>query len=68
MSSLMLEAVIVGAVLAVALAITVKFTTIQTSKRALVAGFVLGVLIHLGFEFVGANKAYCTVGVACAGM
>ena len=64
--SLAYEACIVGLVLAVVMAAVVHFSgAIDTPRRGLVLGFVLGVLIHLGFEITGANAAYCTVGSAC---
>ncbi len=65
MPSLVLEAVTVGAVLAACLAIVVRLTGPLTSSNALLAGFVLGVTIHMGFELTGANRWYCTKGWAC---
>jgi hypothetical protein len=64
--SLALEAVVVGVVLAIALAITVRISgSIDSPGRGLAIGFVLGILVHLGFELSGANAAYCTIGAAC---
>lgn len=64
--SLAYEAGVVGLVLAVIMAAVVYVSgPIDTVQRGLVLGFVMGVVIHLGFELTGANAAYCTLGAAC---
>jgi len=58
---LAIEAAVVGLLLAgliqVALSLGVRVNAIT--------GFVLGVVIHLGFEASGLNAKYCAVGNAC---
>lgn len=64
---LLIEAGMVSLVTAVALAGTVHFTgRVDTLRRALVVGAVLGALIHLLFELAGANATYCRIGAACS--
>ena len=62
---LVIEAVVVGATLAVALAAAFAVHRPTSTTDVLLTGFVLGVLIHLGFEAFGFNRAYCTIGAAC---
>ena len=62
---LVIEAVVVGVTLAIALAITHSVRVPKTTSDVLLTGFVVGVIIHLGFEALGFNRAYCTVGAAC---
>ena len=58
---LAVEATVVGLLLAglvqVALSLGIRVDAIT--------GFVLGVVIHLGFEMTGLNAKYCAVGNAC---
>lgn len=67
MRQLVLEAVVVGAVLAVVLALAVWLLprAFASAWKAGLAGFVLGVAVHLGFELAGLNRVYCDVGHAC---
>jgi hypothetical protein len=57
MMQLMIEAIIVGFITTIA---SYGFDT--TKKLNL---FLMGVVIHLVFEIVGANKMYCKSGYAC---
>jgi RsiW-degrading membrane proteinase PrsW (M82 family) len=66
MPSLFLEALSVGAVLALCLAIVVRYITpLQSARDAAIIGLLLGAAVHLGFEASGANGWYCTHGSAC---
>ena len=61
----MLEAVCVGAVLALVHAVMFRIWYPTTLPSVLTTGFVLGILIHLGFEVFGFNTYYCRHGAAC---
>jgi hypothetical protein len=62
----LIEATVVGIVLAIVLAIAVAARgPIATVPAALATGLVLGAAVHLGFEVAGLNRAYCTTGAAC---
>lgn len=64
--TLLIEAGVVAAVTALALALAVAVTgPISTVPRAVMVGTVLGALIHVAFELAGANTYYCTGGAAC---
>lgn len=63
---LLVEAAVVGVVLGVSLLILEILGIVRSPSSALLAGVVLGTLIHLGFEFSGANRWYCQHGAACA--
>ena len=66
MPSLVIEALTVGIVLAACLALVVRLSgPLMGASDALLAGFMLGVTIHLGFELAGANRWYCAKGWAC---
>jgi hypothetical protein len=52
---LLLEAVVVGITLAVALLAAHAVTTPKSATDILLMGFVVGILIHLGFEMAGLN-------------
>jgi hypothetical protein len=65
MSNLVLEALVVGAALAVALVLTTTVVRINDAKTALVVGVVVGAALHLLFELAGLNRAYCRTGHAC---
>lgn len=54
---LLLEAVVVGAILAAVLAVVAGLGP--------TTGFLAGAGVHLVFELVGANRWYCTHGAAC---
>ena len=57
MIQLIIEAIIVGFITTIA---SYGFDT--TKKKNL---FLMGIFIHLFFEFLGANKVYCKSGYAC---
>jgi len=61
---LVLEAACVGAVVAVALLVGQLLNPVDRNQT-LLFGFVLGMLIHLGFEVTGFNTYYCRHGAAC---
>jgi hypothetical protein len=64
--SLLLEISVVAAITALALALAVTVAgPIQTARKALVVGLVIGGSIHLAFELLGGNRYYCTYGAAC---
>jgi hypothetical protein len=63
--SLALEALIVGAFLAVVLAVVASFVPLTTPGVTLATGFAIGVATHLFFEITGLNAKYCVVGHAC---
>lgn len=65
MNSLFAEAVIVGIVTMIAF--NRFFIRILNSypNSIEIFAFVMGCLIHLGFERIGANKWYCKNGYAC---
>lgn len=65
--SLALEAVVVGAFLAIVLAAVVSAFPLSTWWSGAVAGFVIGVGTHLFFEYTGLNARYCKIGYACGG-
>ena len=62
---LLLEALVVGMTLAVALLAAHAVTTPKSATDVLLMGFVVGILIHLGFELAGLNRVYCSIGAAC---
>ena len=61
---LVMEAACVGAVVAVALLVG-QFLNPVDRIQTLLYGFMLGMLIHLGFEVTGLNTYYCRHGAAC---
>ena len=65
MSTLLLEAASVGATLAFALVAAFSIVKPTSTIKTLLIGFIVGVLIHLGFELAGLNKYYCSAGHAC---
>lgn len=65
MPSLLTEALVVGAVLALCLAAVVKYTPLRSPRDAAIIGFLMGMAVHLGFEASGANAWYCAHGNAC---
>lgn len=59
---------IIGFVISTALMYTRPGFSLQKYKfwpLVLLAFFVTGVVCHLGFEWLGLNKAYCKQGYAC---
>ncbi len=60
------EAVVVGAVLAVALLAASHVVRLTDPWTVLAVGFVLGAGLHLAFEAAGANAWYCRYGAACS--
>lgn len=67
-TQLALEVVVVGAVLAAALASVAWLLpgALRSVWKAAVTGLVVGAAVHLGFELSGLNRVYCGVGHACA--
>jgi len=63
--NVLFEAIVVGAMLAPALAWTLNQFKPQTTVAIMVLGFFLGVAFHLFCELVGLNKMYCAHGAAC---
>jgi hypothetical protein len=61
----MIEAGIVAICSASALYIASTMRPLHSSNDILVAGAMVGLILHIGFEIVGMNKAYCTIGAAC---
>lgn len=60
MGNVLIEAVVVGATLAGILAlITRAHGPIQTVRSALIIGFIVGALFHLGCEVLHVNAWYC---------
>jgi hypothetical protein len=62
---LILEALVVGIVLAVLMMIMWVIVPITGIIVAGSVGFVVGVCAHLLFEYIGANTWYCSNGNAC---
>jgi hypothetical protein len=63
--SVLIEALVVGALLAAMLAIATVLYPIDGPQRAIWIGIVVGALTHLLFEVTKANRWYCTNGAAC---
>jgi len=63
--SVFIEASVVGAMLAPALAWAMHQFQPQTTTGILIIGFFLGFLFHFIWELVGLNAMYCRVGHAC---
>lgn len=62
----LVEAFVVGIVLALVLALAVAARgPILDVRAALATGLVLGAAVHLGFEASGLNRQYCATGAAC---
>jgi hypothetical protein len=64
-SSVVVEAIIVGIVLAVSLSVSDVLVPINGPQRAAYTGLVVGMLVHVGFEVFGANRWYCKQGASC---
>ena len=60
-----LEAAVVGAVLALALLLVQSRFPPTSHADIIFQGFVVGIMIHLGFELFRGNKWFCTYGAAC---
>jgi len=65
MSMVFVEALIVGAVMAIALSVSDVLVPINGPQRAAYTGFIVGALIHMAFEIFGANRWYCSQGASC---
>lgn len=63
--NVLVEATVVGAMLAPALAWTMYQFKPQTTTAVLIPGFVLGFAFHLICEITGLNRMYCAHGAAC---
>lgn len=63
--SLLLEAIVVGAVLAAILSSWIVMSPMNGPRDAAYVGFIVGMLTHIGFELVGANRWYCRNGASC---
>lgn len=63
--SLLIEAVVVGVVLGVVMALGSRVYAPVSALEFAVFGVVLGALVHYAFELSGANRWYCTHGAAC---
>lgn len=68
MNQLILEAVVVGATLALVLGLVAAASPrwLAAPARAAVTGLIVGAGFHLAFEILGLNKKYCVVGHACS--
>jgi len=64
-SSVLVEAIIVGVVLAVCLSVSDVLVPINGPQRAAYTGLIVGILVHIGFEVFGANRWYCKQGASC---
>ena len=65
--SVMLEALVVGGILAALTSMAVVvYPTYDSPQRAAMLGAVLGALVHVIFEVTKANRWYCDNGAACA--
>lgn len=64
---LSLEVAVVGGLMALALAGVSHWSpaSLRSVPMAALVGFILGALFHLGFEFTGLNRTYCSTGHAC---
>ena len=62
--SILVEALVVGALVAAALALWPGQLSTLTDK--LLAGFLIGAAFHLGFEVMGWNLKYCVAKVSTA--
>lgn len=64
--SLVIEALVVGGILAALMSMAIVVYPLANSpQRAATMGFVLGILVHVGFEGAKANSWYCSQGAAC---
>lgn len=63
--SVLLEALVVGGILAAMMSIVVVLYPITGSSSAAFRGFFLGALTHILFEASRANAWYCKNGAAC---
>lgn len=66
-SRLIREAAFVGVTLGVILALVASLwpRNFRTASAAAIAGFVIGAALHLAYEALGLNRAYCQTGHAC---
>lgn len=62
MYPILIEAVVVGALVAAALALWPG--QLSTLRDKLLAGFLVGAAFHLGFEVLGLNWKYCVAKVS----
>jgi hypothetical protein len=42
-----------------------KLRPLHSSTDILFTGFMVGLVLHVGFEIFGMNKVYCSIGAAC---
>jgi outer membrane biosynthesis protein TonB len=63
--SLLIEALVVGAVLAAILSSWIVVSPLDGPSHAAYVGFIVGMLTHIGFELIGANRWYCKNGASC---
>jgi hypothetical protein len=66
LGSLLIEALVVGAVLAAMLSASMVLYPMTGPQDAAYTGFVLGMIAHLGFELTKVNSWYCSSGAACS--
>ena len=64
-SMVLVEALIVGIVLAASLTVSDILVPITNAQTAALTGLVVGALVHVGFEVAGANAWYCRKGASC---
>jgi hypothetical protein len=62
----MIEALVVGAVLAALLTASSILYPITGPQDAAYTGFILGMIAHLAFELTKVNSWYCSSGAACS--
>jgi ABC-type uncharacterized transport system permease subunit len=64
--SVILEALVVGVVLGMLMALSHAVYPIRGRSSAFVTGLVLGMVFHIVCEMTSVNSWYCTHGTACA--
>lgn len=66
LGSLLIEAIVVGAVLSAMLTASMILYPMLGPRDAAYTGFIVGVITHLLFEVTKANSWYCSSGAACS--